>query len=138
MNLAYKSTFMIGIRIGVIILSILFLIIPNEDIIFTYLQYVMIAYGIYNLIKLVVLIIQPKVLITQDEYNIVIWGINKSTKINMNDIDRIEAKQSSTRGVSHKFGNIIIKLHDNRVIKVNNVDDVLETKANIEQLIKSS
>ena len=134
-QIAFKNTFMVGIRIGVIILVILFMLFPNEDTIFTYLQYVMIAYGIYNLYMLIMQILQPKVLITHDESYITIWGIRKNLKVGLDDINFIEARQSRTRGVSHKYGSLLIKLLNGRIIKIYNVDNVIETKSSLDKLI---
>lgn len=133
-KIATKSTFMIGIRIAVIIMVTAFVIYPIETSLILYVRILSIIYGLYYLVKLVYQLCQPKVLISKDYDTLIIHRFRKDIKVVLADISGLISKASRTRGVDHDYGTLEIVLLDGKIIKIHNCDKVELVKTNIEKL----
>lgn len=132
--IAVKSNFPLLTKFLTIIILIVFIVIPSENKLFIFLNYVAFAGILVAIILIILHLMQPKELINYENDKIYINKINKTIAIEIKAISNIVMKNKNSRGVKYQYGTIIIYTKNNKMFKINNIDKVEEVKRKLDIL----
>jgi len=132
--IAIKSNFPLLTKFLTIIILIVFIVIPSENKLFIFLNYVAFAGILVAIILIILHLMQPKELINYENDKIYINKINKTIAIEIKAISNIVMKNKNSRGVKYQYGTIIIYTKNNKMFKINNIDKVEEVKRKLDIL----
>lgn len=132
--IAIKSNFPLLTKFLTIFILIVFIVIPSENKLFIFLNYVAFAGILVAIILIILHLMQPKELINYENDKIYINKINKTIAIEIKAISNIVMKNKNSRGVKYQYGTIIIYTKNNKMFKINNIDKVEEVKRKLDIL----